>query len=129
MKRERIVKKKKILIVDDEIDACDAISSYLKRKGFATKVAHNGREALQILQKIKPHLIILDVVMPIMDGFEFLQYLKAHTQYCKIPVIMLTVKSGPKQVEKGISLETDFYLPKPFTFNNLMNFINIILKE
>ena len=87
--------RKRILIVDDEIDACDAISCYLKRKGFETKVAHNGCEALQTLQKTKPHLIILDVVMPIMDGFEFLQSLRADRQYYKTPVIMLTIKSGP----------------------------------
>lgn len=123
------VLKKKILIVDDEPDICEMITRYLERKGFAVAKAYNGKEGLEAIPKLKPDLIILDVLMPIMDGFSFLQSLKADTKYCNVPVIMLTVKGDTRHLEKGLSLQADFYLPKPFKLDNLMNFINIILKE
>lgn len=126
----KVLKKKerKILIIDDEPDICEMISDYLERRGFGVAKAHNGKEGLEALPKIKPDLIILDVLMPIMDGFSFLQSLKADTKYCNVPVIMLTVKSDSKDVDKGISLEADFYLSKPFKLDNLMRFVNLILK-
>lgn len=119
--------KKNILIVDDDKDVCEAIEQFLKKRGFIACKACDGKEASVALKKQKPDLIILDVLMPVMDGFEFLQFLKSNVRYSRIPVIMLTVKSDPKHLEKGISLHADFYLPKPFKFDNLMDFINIVL--
>ena len=121
--------RKKILIVDDEPEICELISQHLKRKGIDTKKAYDGKKALQIVKKTKPDLIILDVLMPKMDGFELLQYLKSKPSYSQIPVIMLTVKSGPDDLDKGISLGTDFYLPKPFKLENLTQFIEAIIKD
>ena len=119
--------KKTILIVDDEEEACGMICSYLRRRGFDARAAYTGKEALEVLKKTIPHLIILDVIMPVMDGFEFLRHLKFESNYSEIPVIMLTAKTEPANIEKGISLQADFYLPKPFEFDNLMNFINLVL--
>jgi len=121
--------KKRILVVDDEKDICEMLALYLRRKSFVIDIAHNGKEAIDFLTKEKPDLIILDVIMPIMDGFELLQSLKKDSAYSLIPVIMLTIKSEPHNVEKGILLQADFYLPKPCKLDNLMDFINIIVKE
>lgn len=120
--------KKRVLIVDDEAEVCKAICAYLKRRKFEVCQAYNGIQALEVIKKTEPDLILLDVVMPQMDGFEVLQRLKSESVYSKIPVIMLTTKSEPKNLNKGIALKADFYLPKPFTFDNLMSFINLILK-
>lgn len=121
-------KQKKVLIVDDEPQICQLISDYLKKRGFLTQVAHEGKMALQFTKEFNPDLIILDVIMPVMDGLEFLRCLRSGKDYAAIPVIVLTAKSSPEDVEKGISLEADFYLPKPVQFDNLMNFVNLILK-
>ena len=120
--------KKRILIVDDEEDICETLSQYLSVRGLATGIARNGKEAVEALKDVKPDLIILDVKMPKMGGFEFLKYLKARPKYSKIPVIMLTIKSERPYLDKGLTLGADFYLPKPFSLTNLMNFIRVTLE-
>lgn len=121
--------KKTILLVDDEPDMLDTISNYLKERGFRAELANNGREAVKLLEKVKPDLIILDIMMPVMNGFEFLHFLKTYPQHADIPVIILSAKHDVKAVDKGIFMEAEFYLPKPFAFDNLMSFINVILKK
>ncbi|MDD5585221.1 MAG: response regulator [Candidatus Omnitrophica bacterium] len=119
---------KKILIVDDEMETRRLIAVYLaKRKKYETHEAANGIEALEFLTTIIPDLIILDVVMPGLDGFSVLKRLKSSSGYATIPVIMLTARSSPSDVGRGIALEADFYLPKPFQFSNLMKFIRLVL--
>jgi DNA-binding response OmpR family regulator len=123
----KAAKKKRILVVDDELEICTLISDYLSPKGLDVQYVTDGKKALNNIKSRKPDLIILDIMMPVMDGFTLLSYLKSKPQHSKIPVIVLTVKSSPKYLKKGISLETEFYLPKPFQLENLMNFIDLIL--
>lgn len=122
----RIIKKR-ILIVDDEAEVRSLISTYLKQRNFIIDETENGKEAQEAIKKSKPDLIILDVLMPVMDGFTFLEKLKNNPDYADIPVIMLTVKSESENLGKGILLKADFYLPKPFKLENLMNFIKLLL--
>lgn len=117
--------KKRILIVDDEEEIVLRICRFLVRRGFVTKGAGDGEDAVNILREFNPHLIILDIVMPKMDGFQFLRYLKSNLSYSNIPVIMLTVKNTLLDLDKGITEGVDFYLPKPFNLINLMNYIEI----
>jgi len=119
--------KKRILIVDDEADVCTMLADYFTKKGFIADVAYNGKDALAAVQSERPDLIILDVVMPEIDGFKVLETLKSDPVYYQIPIIMLTRKSGPKSMDRGISLNAEFYLPKPCTTDNLMDFVNMIL--
>jgi len=121
------ITKKKILVVDDEPEVCSLLYDFLSMKGFEVGIACNGQDALDKVAKTKPDLITLDVIMPVMDGFELLKYLKSKSDYSEIPVIMLTAKKTSKDLEKGIFLKADFYLPKPFTFDNLMSFIDLVL--
>ena len=120
------MKNKKVLIVDDEAGFCRTVSAYLKARKFVTYEALNGIHALKAIDKVLPDLILLDVVMPEMDGYELLKKLKETPRYSKIPVIMLTVKSLPEDLGRGIDLQSDFYLPKPVSMENLMNFISLI---
>lgn len=127
--KSRQKNKKKVLIVDDEKDICDILSLHFNLKKWESVQAYNGKEALEILKKNKSDLIILDVLMPEMDGFELLKILKYSDSYASIPVIMLTAKGEPKDLDKGISLGVEFYLPKPFRIDNLMKFVDIILED
>ncbi|MBU4477771.1 MAG: response regulator [Candidatus Omnitrophica bacterium] len=130
-KSETEVPPKKILVVDDDPNICAIIEDYLIEIGenYGVDKAYNGKEGLDAVSKLKPDLIILDVMMPVMNGFSFLKSLKTNKEYCDVPVIMLTTKSDPPYLEKGLSLQADFYLPKPFKMDNLMSFVNAILKE
>lgn len=121
--------KKRILVVDDEREAVLLISRFLTRNGFLVKGASDGEEAMDILKVFNPNLIILDILMPKMDGFQFLRYLKSNLSYSNIPVIMLTVKNTPLDLDKGITEGADFYLPKPFSLNNLMDYIELTLRK
>ena len=125
MKRAKA--KHNILVVDDELQVRRVICKFLHRKGFSTICARHGKDAIEKLKK-KPALIILDVIMPVMDGFAFLQSLRGNSKYSRIPVIMLTVKSSRHDVARGLSMEADFYLPKPFKLDNLLSFINLIVE-
>jgi len=128
-KKEKNISKKRILIVDDEEDILRLLSDFLTEKGFIVDTASDGKEALKQVASRKPDLITLDEVMPVMDGFEFLKALRSKKAYSAIPVIMLTFRSKDKDLETGISLGADFYLPKPFSFENLMDFIKLVLEK
>jgi len=119
---------KTILIVDDDLEFCKMLSQYLTGKGFFVHVAHNGEEGLRIIHESVPDLILLDVKMPKKSGFELLQELKANPAHAKIPIIMLTGERKRDSLEKGLTLGADFYIPKPFTLENLMDFVDNILK-
>jgi len=122
--------QKKVLIVDDEVETCRFIAGHFARyKNYKVYEAYDGAQAFDTIQKIVPHLIILDVIMPVMDGFQLLQRLKGHRRYSKIPVIILTAKSKPEDLGRGIDLKADFYLPKPLNLDNLISFADLILEN
>ncbi len=122
------IKGKKVLVVDDEPQVCSMIHEFLGKRRFAVEEAHDGLEALRHIRKSSPDLIILDVKMPRMDGFTFLRQIKSDSKHSKIPIIMLTIKSEPPNLNRGIRLGADFYLPKPFSLENLMEFIKLVIK-
>jgi two-component system, cell cycle response regulator len=103
-----------ILIVDDEPFNIDTLEQELADLGYATVSATNGREALTKVAEENPDLILLDIMMPEMDGFEVLRQLKAGESYRDIPVIIISALSDLSNVVKGIKLGAEDYLPKPF---------------
>jgi two-component system, cell cycle response regulator len=103
-----------ILIVDDEPFNVDALEQELADLGYATVSAANGREALTKVAQASPDLILLDIMMPEMDGFEVLTQLKARESYRDIPVIIISALTDLSNVVKGIKLGAEDYLPKPF---------------
>lgn len=118
---------KKVLVVDDEKEVSDLICRYLEKQGLSAQPSYNGQDALALIRQSKPSLIILDVLMPKMDGYELLQFLKQDPVYASIPVIMLTAKKERRDLDKGVTLGADFYLPKPFDLKNLKQFIDLAL--
>lgn len=119
----------RILIVDDEPEICMTLSDHFQCNGFDTLIANNGIEALSVLLDNSIQLIVLDILMPIMDGFETLEMLKSTHTYASIPVIMLTAFCAPKNLEKAMDMGVEFMLPKPFDFSNLDEYIKIVIDE
>ena len=106
--------KKKILIVEDDPSVVVFAVDNLEYMGYDVTVARNGKDGLNRANSLKPDLIILDVMMPEMDGFEVCQSLKSKTETKDIPILMLTAKGQVQDKVKGFSVGADDYLPKPY---------------
>ncbi len=122
-------KRIKILVVDDEKDFIDAVRSLLEERGYSIDYANDGIGALEIVKKDIPDLILLDIVMPNMDGITLLKKLKQKNETKDIPVIMLTVKDG--QANRNLGLETGAYeyISKPYDSLVLLRQIRNILEK
>src|SRR5438270_3712183 len=120
---------KKILAVDDERHIVRLVEVNLARAGYQVVTAFDGREALQKVEAEKPDLVVLDVMMPFMDGFEVLRNLKANPETADIPVIMLTAKAQDADVFRGWQSGVDCYLTKPFNPMELLTFVKRIFKS
>jgi two-component system alkaline phosphatase synthesis response regulator PhoP len=117
---------KKILAVDDERHIVRLVEVNLQRAGYDVVTAFDGREALEKVQSERPDLIVLDVMMPYMDGFEVLKRLKQDPVTAQIPVIMLTAKAQDADVFRGWQSGVDCYLTKPFNPMELLTFVKRI---
>ncbi len=119
---------RKILAVDDEKHIVKLVEVNLERHGYEVITAHDGKEALQKVEEESPDLIVLDVMMPYMDGFEVLQSLRRNPSTREIPVIMLTAKAQDADVFRGWQSGVDCYLTKPFNPMELVAFVKRIFK-
>lgn len=117
---------KKILAVDDEKHIVRLVQVNLERAGYQVVTANDGKEALQKVADENPDLVVLDVMMPYMDGFEVLQNLRRNPSTRDIPVIMLTAKAQDADVFKGWQSGVDCYLTKPFNPMELLSFVKRI---
>lgn len=117
---------KKILAVDDEKHIVRLVQVNLERAGYEVVTANDGKEALQKVQEENPDLVVLDVMMPYMDGFEVLQNLRRNPSTRDIPVIMLTAKAQDADVFRGWQSGVDCYLTKPFNPMELLSFVKRI---
>ncbi len=122
-------KNKTIMVVDDNPDIITIVKTILEGKGYSVFSASSGAELLNMLKGQKPDLIILDIMMPEMDGLEVLSRLKAVSGTATIPVILLTAKVQYEDVLGGYKLGADYYITKPFTSTQLVNGINLLLGE
>ena len=104
----------KILVVDDEPFNVDYIEQELEEKGYEVLTAENGQKALETVQSDCPDLILLDIMMPVMDGFEVLRHLKRNPVIREIPVIVISANNDLSSVVQGIQMGAEDYLPKPF---------------
>lgn len=127
-------KKAKILLIDDDIDFVEATKIILESKPYEVIVAHNGQKGLQKAREEKPDLILLDIIMPVEDGFTAAEQLKEDPQLGKIPVLMLTgfaAKRGGTSipVSRGYALEVDDYIEKPVSPEELLARVEKHLKK
>ncbi len=110
---------KKILVVDDEEDVLKMVAFILRKKGYTVLCALNGREGLDLTQKETPDLIILDLLMPVMDGTEVAKRLKSDSKLKNIPIIILTASSD-RIDEKVKECKAQGYILKPFDYQELL---------
>ncbi|GIM46621.1 DNA-binding response regulator [Collibacillus ludicampi] len=116
----------KILVVDDDLHIRELIGLYLRNEGFEVLEASHGKEALTVMESTKIDLVILDIMMPEMDGWQFCQEIR---NYWDIPLLMVTAKGEPEQKIKGFKLGTDDYLVKPFDPLELVMRVKALLKR
>ena len=120
---------RKILAVDDEKHIVRLVQVNLERQGYEVVTASDGKEALEKVEEEHPDLVVLDVMMPYMDGFEVLQNLRRNPATREIPVIMLTAKAQDADVFRGWQSGVDCYLTKPFNPMELIAFVKRIFKS
>jgi CheY-like chemotaxis protein len=116
-------------VVDDEPDVLLIVKTGLQAEGYDIVTATNGRDALARAAEEKPDLIILDVMMPIMDGFETLTKLKQDEALGAIPVIMLTGLSEKSKIQQALISGIEFYLVKPFEFDDMVQKVRTALNQ
>jgi DNA-binding response OmpR family regulator len=117
---------KTILVVDDEKRLVSLIESYLKQEGFRVVTAYNGREALTVARRESPDLIVLDVMMPEMDGYEFM---RKHRAERDTPVILLTARVDDEEKVIGLEVGADDYMTKPFRPRELVARVRAVLRR
>ena len=117
----------KILVVEDEIDLNNVITKHLKKNGYSVDSAFNGEEAMDFTAVAHYDLIVLDIMMPVMDGLTFLQ--KSRTKKLATPVLMLTAKDEIDDVVKGLDTGADDYLVKPFDFKELLARVRTLIRR
>ena len=120
--------KKKVLCIEDEPEMIDLIKLILERKGFEVVGAVGGAEGLEVIRREKPDLILLDLMMPEVDGWEVFRQIRADEQLKSIPVIVVTAKA--QSIDKVLGLhiaKVDDYVTKPFGPQELLNSVNKVL--
>ncbi len=120
-------RKSKILIVDDAEDTVELLKKRFRAEGYDTAEAYNGEEALDMVPEYDPDLIVLDVMMPKIDGYEVCQRLKADEKTKYIPILMLTAKGEVEHKVKGLNIGADDYMAKPFDYKELSARIRSLL--
>jgi two-component system alkaline phosphatase synthesis response regulator PhoP len=109
----------KVLIVDDEPNIVLSLEFLMKQQGYETRVARDGDEALEEVERFRPDLVLLDVMLPRRDGFEVCQRLRADG-WSDLKILMLTAKGRDVEIEKGLALGADGYVTKPFSTAELV---------
>lgn len=116
-----------LLIVDDEPGLRQAVQAYLEEEGFKVDVASNAREGWDLLQKLSPDLVISDIMMPQVDGYQFLKQLRDDPRYQTVPVVFLTARGMTSDRIQGYNAGCDAYLPKPFDPDELVAIVTNLL--
>ena len=118
---------KKILIVDDEPNILSALEFLLQNSGYDVLLAQNGEAGLKLVESHVPDLVLLDVMMSSMTGYEMCQRMRERDDWQHIKIIMLSAKGGGAEINKGISLGADVYVTKPFSNKDLVAKIDQLL--
>ncbi len=118
---------KKVLIVDDEVNIVTALEFLLQKSGYEVMAAQNGDEALKRVESFAPDLVLLDVMMPRISGYEVCRRMRERPEWRHIKIIMLSAKGREAEVSKGVSLGADLYVTKPFSNNELVGKIGELL--
>lgn len=117
----------KILVVDDEPNIVISLEFLLKREGYTVVIARDGQEAVEAIERERPDLVLLDVMMPKKTGFEVCQDIRANDALQATKILMLTAKGRDTDVAKGLALGADAYMTKPFSTRELVQKVALML--
>ena len=118
---------KQVLIVDDEQNIAISVEFLMRREGFEVSVARDGEEGLAAIRGLRPDLVLLDVMMPKLDGFQVCKAVRGDPALAAVRIVMLTAKGRQAEIDKGLSLGADAYIPKPFSTSELVAKVNELL--
>jgi CheY-like chemotaxis protein len=121
--------KKTIMVVDDNADMVTVTKTILEARGYSVIAANSAEELFNRLEEQRPDLILLDIMMPHMDGLLALRQLRGNPDTSSIPVMLVTAKVQYQDILAGYKQGADYYLTKPFTSSQLLNGINILLRD
>ena len=119
---------KKVLIVDDEPGIIVALQFLMEQNGYATMVAFSGEEAMEAVARHRPDLILLDIMLPVVDGFEVCQRVRENPDWNDIRIVLVTALGSEANVTKGLDLGADAYITKPFSNADLVAKVRELLE-
>ena len=119
---------KTVLIVDDEPNIAISVNFLMSREGLEVLTAHDGEEGLARIRADRPDLVVLDVMMPKLDGFEVCRAVRTDPALAGVRILMLTAKGRAAEIAKGVSLGADAYIPKPFSTRELVAKVKELLE-
>jgi DNA-binding response OmpR family regulator len=119
--------KKKIMVVDDDPYILMSLEFLMKKNGYDVMVARNGTEALDLLDKHLPALVLLDIMMPDVDGYAICKHIKSSKIHQQAKVVFMSAKSKEADIQKGYDLGASLYITKPFSTRELMKQINSLM--
>ncbi len=111
---------KTILIVDDELSILVPLQFLMEKEGYVPKLAQSGKEAIEKIEAFKPDLILLDIMLPDLDGYEIYQMIRQRREWDAIRIIFLTAKNREDDMAKGLAMGADAYITKPFSNSDLV---------
>ena len=116
----------KIVVVEDDINIAELLRLYLEKDGFEVLIAHDGGEGLRLAEEEKPDLVMLDIMLPVMDGWQVCRALRKNS---KVPIIMLTAKGETEDKVTGLEMGADDYIVKPFEVKELLARVHAVLRR
>jgi len=119
----------KIAIIEDEADIRELLANYLEKAGFEVSKFEDGSSFLKSLRREKPDLVILDLMLPDLDGIEICQYLRSHDEFSSIFIMILTAKGNEEEKVQGLELGADDYIVKPFSLKEVLARVKALLRR
>ncbi len=118
-----------VLVIDDEHAFCDVVAEILSNSGYEVEKAYDVDQALRILQNTRPDLILVDIMMPRVDGLSFVRQLRCEPYHAEIPIVVASAKSSPEDYDAAIQSGANDFLIKPFSASTLRNMIDTHLTQ
>jgi DNA-binding response OmpR family regulator len=119
----------KVLIADDEPNIVTSLEFLMQHSGYEVRVARNGEEALQLADSFRPHLVLLDIMMPLKNGYEVCRGIRDNPALRQMKVVMLSAKGRESDAQEGLALGADAYVTKPFSTKGLLAQVRELLPE
>jgi DNA-binding response OmpR family regulator len=120
---------KEILIVEDEPGVMAAIRFLMEQQGYNVRVAEKGEDALDLLSTNKPHLVLLDIMLPGMNGWEVCEAIRSNPEYRNVKIVFLTARRDEAEIAKGLDLGANAYITKPFNNDQLIARVKALLQD